>query len=288
MIRCKNKLGKHFYIAGMGKLFTEKKLLIIITAVAMLYSCQKVPVTGRSQLSFIPASEMQSMSYTNYKEFLGSNKISSNTAQTAMVKNVGVRIQQAVETYMAQHNLSSRLKGFQWEFNLVEDPAVNAWCMPGGKVVVYTGILPVVKDETGLAVVMGHEVAHAIANHGGERMSQGLITQMGGMGLALALQNKPSETQALFNTAFNVGSQVGILLPYSRLHESEADHLGLIFMAMAGYDPNEAVEFWKRMKSQSAGQKPPELLSTHPSDDKRIEDLRKEVPEAMKYYAKKN
>ena len=247
-------------------------------------SCQKVPVSGRRQLSIVPSSEMQSMSYSSYREFLGQNKLSTNSEQIAMVKRVGLRVQHAVEQYMSQNNMASRLKGFEWEFNLVVDPAVNAWCMPGGKVVVYTGIMPVVKDEAGLAVVMGHEIAHAIANHGGERMSQGLVTQLGGVGLALALQSKPKETQTIFNTAFNVGSQVGVLLPYSRLHETEADHLGLIFMAMAGYDPNESVEFWQRMQSQSKGGKPPEILSTHPSDEKRIRDLKKEIPEAMKYY----
>ena len=247
-------------------------------------SCQKVPLTGRRQLSIVPASEMQSMSYSNYKQFLGTNKLSGNAEQTAMVKRVGQKIQHGVEQYLAQNKLSSRLKGFEWEFNLVESPDVNAWCMPGGKVVVYTGIMPLVKNDAGLATVLGHEIAHAIANHGGERMSQGLVTEMGGMGLSLAMQNKPAQTQALFNTAFNVGSQVGVLLPYSRLHESEADHLGLIFMSIAGYNPNEAVEFWKRMQSQGGGQKPPELLSTHPADEKRIQDLKNELPEAMKYY----
>ena len=248
--------------------------------------CQKVPLTGRRQLSIVPASEMQSMSYTSYKQFLGSNKVSTNAEQTAMVKRVGPKIQHAIEKYLADNNLSSKLNGFQWEYNLVEDATVNAWCMPGGKVVVYTGIMPLVKNDAGLAVVLGHEIAHAIANHGGERMSQGLVTQMGGMGLSLALSNKPAQTQNLFNTAFNVGSQVGVLLPYSRLHESEADHLGLIFMAIAGYDPNESVEFWKRMQAQSNGQ-PPELLSTHPADKRRIADLQKQIPEALKYYHNK-
>lgn len=258
--------------------------VLLLVFVFYISSCQKVPLTGRRQLSIVPASEMQSLSYTSYKEFLGSNKLSQNAEQTAMVKRVGQNIQHAVEKYLGQNNLSSRLKGFAWEFNLVEDASVNAWCMPGGKVVVYTGIMPLVKGEAGLATVLGHEIAHAIANHGGERMSQGLVTEMGGMGLSLALANKPTQTQALFNTAFNAGTQVGVLLPFSRLHETEADHLGLIFMAIAGYNPNEAVEFWKRMQAQSSGQKPPELLSTHPADSKRIEDLKKELPEAMKFY----
>jgi len=247
-----------------------------------LFSCQQVAVTGRKQLNFIPASEMQSMSYTSYKQFLSSNKLSTDMQKTAMVKNVGQRIQKAVEQYMTQKNLSNQLKGFQWEFNLVDDPTVNAWCMPGGKVVVYTGILPVVQDEKGLAVVLGHEIAHAIANHGGERMSQQLAVQTGGLALSVALSEKPAATQQIFAQVFNVGSQIGVLLPFSRLHESEADHMGLIFMAMAGYDPNAAVSFWQRMKVKS-GQKPSEIMSTHPSDDRRIADIQKLMPEALSY-----
>jgi predicted Zn-dependent protease len=249
----------------------------------MVSGCAKVPVTGRTQLDLIPAAEMQSMSYSNYKQVLAQSKLSANAEQTEMVKRVGTRIKGAVEQYLAQNGMSSRLKGFQWEFNLIEDPTVNAWCMPGGKVVVYTGIMPVVQTETGLAVVLGHEIAHAIADHGGERMTQGLITQVGGAALSVALANKPQQTQAIFNQAYNVGTQVGVLLPYSRLHESEADHMGLIFMAMAGYNPAESITFWQRMKAQG-GQKPPQILSTHPADDTRIANLQKELPEAQKYY----
>ncbi|MBC7389765.1 MAG: M48 family metallopeptidase [Opitutaceae bacterium] len=263
-----------------------RKLFIFpVTILIVLSACSKVAVTGRNQLSFIPASEMQSLSYTQYQQFLSENKVSTDAQKTTMVKNCGQRIQKAVEQYMAQNNLSSQLANFKWEFNLVEDPTVNAWCMPGGKVVVYTGILPVVQDETGLAVVLGHEIAHAIANHGGERMSQELAVQTGGQALSVALAQKPALTQQLFLQSFAIGSQVGVLLPYSRLHESEADHIGLIFMAMAGYDPNVAVSFWQRMKAQG-GQKPPEFLSTHPADDKRIAAIQKEMPEAMRYYKK--
>ena len=260
-----------------------KFISCLAIAFLLLFSCQKVAVTGRRQLSFIPAGEMQSMSYTSYKDFLSQSKISTDAKKIAMVKTVGQRVQKAVEQYMAQNNLSQKLNGFQWEFNLVEDPAVNAWCMPGGKVVVYTGILPIVQDDKGLAVVLGHEIAHAIANHGGERMSQEMAVQTGGTVLAVALQSKPALTQQLFLSAFNIGSQVGVLLPYSRLHESEADKMGLIFMAIAGYDPATAVSFWQRMKAQG-GQKPSEIMSTHPSDDRRIADIQKAIPEAMKYY----
>ena len=206
--------------------------------------------------------------------------------QTKMVKNVGVRIQQAVETYMAQHNLKDRLNGFQWEFNLLESSTVNAFCMPGGKVAFYTGIMPICKDEIGIAVVMGHEVAHAIANHGGERMSQGLIQQMGGVAVAVALKDKPETTQQLALSAYGVGSNVFGVLPYSRLHETEADKLGLIFMAMAGYDPREAPNFWVRMSSGKT-QSTPEFLSTHPADETRIKGLNDYMTVALKYYKPK-
>jgi predicted Zn-dependent protease len=202
-----------------------------------------------------------------------------------MIKSVGQKIQHAVEQYMAENDLSDRLKDYKWEFNLIESPEINAWCMPGGKVVVYTGILPITQNEGGLAVVMGHEIAHAIAKHGDERMSQGLVTSLGGLALDTALKDKPEQTKQLWMTAYGVGAQFGVMLPYSRLHESEADHLGLIFMALAGYDPHIAVDFWQRMAKQG-GAKPPEFVSTHPSDEKRIREIQAEIPEAMKYYKK--
>jgi predicted Zn-dependent protease len=248
--------------------------------------CSTVPVTGRRQLDLVPDSQLMSMSYTEYGTFLKEHKLSSNAQATAMVKTVGQRIQQAVETYMAQNNLSDQLKGFQWEFNLVDDKQVNAWCMPGGKVVVYEGILPVTQNETGLAVVMGHEIAHAIAKHGSERMSQGLAQQLGGVALSVALQNQPQQTQNLFLTSYGVGSTLGIL-KYSRTQESEADRLGLIFMAMAGYDPASAIPFWERMASQGGGGGTPQFLSTHPSDATRIRDLNSHLPEAKRYYTQK-
>ena len=260
------------------------KILLPSMLLALLfYYCSTVPITGRSQLSLIPASEMNAMSFQQYDQFLQENKLSSSKSDIDMVKRVGVNIQKAVETYFKQNNLSKELAGYQWEFNLVESPEINAWCMPGGKVVVYTGILPLTKDETGLAVVMGHEIAHAIAQHGAERMSQGLLQQLGGVALTVALKDKPQETQNLFMTAYGVGTTVGVMLPFSRTQESKADRLGLIFMAMAGYNPNSAVDFWTRM-SQMGGQKPPEFLSTHPSDATRIADIKNELPEALKYY----
>lgn len=250
-----------------------------------LAACSSVPVTGRRQLSIIPQSQMLSMSFSQYGEFLKQNKLSTDSEKTAMVKRVGGRIQKAVEQFATMKGFSDRLAKYQWEFNLVESKDVNAWCMPGGKVVVYSGLLPVAQDETGLAVVMGHEIAHAVAEHGGERMSQGLLAQMGGVALSVALQDKPQQTQQLWMTAFGAGAQLGVILPFSRTHESEADHMGLIFMALAGYDPNAAVTFWQRM-SAVGGQKPPEFMSTHPSDATRIANIKKELPEALSYYKK--
>lgn len=259
--------------------------LAILFMLIVLETCSTVPLTGRRQLDLVPNSTMLSMSFQQYGQFLKENRVSSNAQQTEMVKSVGRRIQGAVEKYMAENNLRHQLDGYQWEFNLVESKEVNAWCMPGGKVVVYTGILPITKDENGLAVVMGHEIAHAVAKHGNERMSQGLLAEMGGVALSVALRDKPQQTQQLFMNAFGVGAQLGLLLPFSRVHESEADHLGLIFMALAGYDPHGAVTFWERM-AQQGETKPPEFLSTHPSDQTRINKIKAELPEALKYYQK--
>lgn len=261
------------------------RLAVFVLSLAMVATgCTKAPLTGRSQLSLIPAGEMLSMSYQQYDAFLKENPASKDAGETAKVKRVGVRIRNAVEEYFAANGMSSRLDGYSWEFNLVESEQVNAWCMPGGKVVFYSGIMPICQDETGIAVVMGHEVAHAVADHGNERMSQGLLAQGGAVLLARALEEKPEATQNLWMSAFGLGAQVGVLLPFSRTQESEADHLGLIFMAMAGYDPNAAVAFWQRMAAEGGG-KPPEFLSTHPSDQTRIRKIKENLPEAMKYYS---
>ncbi len=256
---------------------------IVLTTALLLAACSSVPVTGRKQLNLIPDSEMLAMSYREYGQFLQENPLSTDQEATAMVKRVGVRIQRAVERYFAENGMAEALRGYQWDFNLVESEDVNAWCMPGGKVVVYTGILPVTENETGLAVVMGHEIAHAVAEHGNERMSQALLTQYGAVALDAALQNEPEQTRGLWMTAFGVGSQLGVLLPYSRKQESEADHLGLVFMAMAGYDPNAAIPFWQRMAAGGGGA-PPEFLSTHPSDQTRIRGIQEHLPDALKYY----
>jgi len=250
-----------------------------------LAGCAEVDITGRKQFYIVPDSVMNSMSFQSYSEFMGKNTLSTDAKQVEQVKRVGKRIAEAVETFCQNRGCMDRLRGYEWEFNLVEDKAVNAWAMPGGKVVVYTGLLPVAQDETGLAVVMGHEIAHAFAKHGAERMSQGLLVNFGGMALSAALKERPEQTKNLFLKSYGVGTQVGIMLPFSRLHESEADRLGLIFMALAGYDPQAAVDFWGRMAaSKDDKDRPLEILSTHPANDTRIRDLKKHLPEAMSYY----
>lgn len=263
-----------------------KRIIIFSLLGLLLYACTRVAVTGRQQLNLVSNADIIPMANQQYDSVVRTAKLSTNQQQTAMVKNVGSRIQRAVERYMAENNASAELQGFDWEFNLIDDPkTVNAWCMPGGKVAFYTGIMPICRDEAGVAVVMGHEVAHAIANHARERMSQGLVANglLGTVGAALG-QN-PTLTKQIFYQAVGVGAQVG-MLKFSRQHESEADRIGLIFMAMAGYDPQEAPRFWERMSSQGGGGEPPEWLSTHPSHGTRIKDLNDAIPEAMKYYKK--
>ncbi len=258
--------------------------VLLLFCLSMLYSCTTVPVTGRSQLNLIPSESMLSMSYQQYDQFLKENKLSTNAVETERVKRVGRNIERAVVRYFAERNMSHHLRDYKWEYNLVESKELNAWCMPGGKVVVYEGLLPITVDDTGLAVVMGHEIAHAVAQHGNERMSQQLAMQLGGMALATAVASRPQQTQQLWMAVFGVGTQVGILLPYSRLHENEADELGLTFMAMAGYDPRKAVDFWERMSAAKSGQAPPEWLSTHPSDQTRMQRIKAIIPTVMKYY----
>ena len=256
---------------------------LLLAGTVLLPACSSVPITGRSRLNFIPDSEMFAMSYSQYDDFLQNHEISDDEESARMVQRVGTRIKDSVQRYFRQQGREEYLDGYEWEFNLIESEDVNAWAMPGGKVVVYEGILPVTKTETGLAVVMGHEVAHAVAQHGSERMSQVLLAQLGGMALSEALESKPEQTRSLWMSAYGLGAQVGVILPFSRTHESEADHMGLIFMAMAGYDPRESVDFWRRM-ADKGGPSPPEFLSTHPADDTRIRNLEELIPEAMKYY----
>jgi predicted Zn-dependent protease len=266
----------------------KHKFLIATVFVLMLSACSHVPITNRSQLNLLPESQMISMSLTEYHDFLTKNPPEpASDPDQQLVARVGQKVSAAVMKYMAQNKMSDRVAGYKWEFHAVYNKEANAWCMPGGKIVVYTGLLPITQDEPSLAFVMGHEIGHAIARHGNERMSQMLIAETGGLALDVALQNKSSETRAMFNTAYGAATTVGAILPYSRLHESEADKLGLIFMSIAGYDPHVAVGLWQRMAKATAGQgKPPEILSTHPSDQKRINDINAYMPTAMKYYKK--
>jgi predicted Zn-dependent protease len=268
------------------KIMTGRQLCVasLLSLIILTLSCTTVPITGRRQLNLIPAETMLSMSYQQYSEFFKANTLSSDEVSTQQIKNVGHRIQKAVEQYFEENGMAYKNREYDWEFNLVNNEAVNAWCMPGGKVVFYTGILPYTQNEDGIAVVMGHEIAHAVAAHGNERMSQMLAVQLGGIALTVALAQQPGETRELWMAAFGLGAQVGLLLPYSRLHEYEADRLGLTFMAMAGYDPNEAVRFWDRMAQQQDGKNVPEFISTHPSDDKRIAHIKEVIPEVMPYY----
>jgi len=262
-----------------------KKILVTGAIIgAIIIACQKNAITGRKSINLVPESEMISMSLTEYNKFLLENKpLPANNSKVILVRNVGTKIQYAVEKYYSEKGLSKELANFKWEFNVVEQDVVNAWCMPGGKVVVYTGLLPVTMDEPSLAIVMGHEIAHAIARHGTERMSQGMMVQFGGLILSTAIQQKPAVTQALFGQAYGLTTNLGVL-KYSRTHETEADKMGLVFAAMAGYNPEVAIGFWERMAKAGSGQKPPEILSTHPSDETRINTLKAFMPEALKYY----
>jgi predicted Zn-dependent protease len=252
--------------------------------VAVVWGCAEVPITGRQSLHLVPESELLTLSLQQYNDVLQKSKLSSDKQKVAMVRRVGNRVAKAAESFLAESGHQDLIKNFQWQFNLIEDDeTANAWVMPGGKAAVYTGILPFTKDETGLAVVLGHEVGHALANHGNERMSQGLLANMGGMALSAAISSQPQMTQELAMAAFGAGASIGVLLPYSRLQESEADHIGLILMARAGYDPRQAVPFWQRM-NKAPGSRPPELLSTHPAPETRIANLKALIPQAMAYY----
>ncbi len=264
-----------------------KKIILAVSlsglAALGLVACYKNPITGRSSVNLVSEGEMRTLAAQQYNTFLSQNPpVGAGSRDAEMVQRVGSRIASAVQSYLASKGQSDLVAGYQWQFNLVNNSQANAWCMPGGKVVVYSGIMPLVQNEAGLATVVGHEVAHAIARHGNERMSQELMAQAGGAALGVALANNSAQTQNIFNAVYGAGSQLGTLR-YSRKHESEADHMGLIFMAMAGYNPNEAISFWQRM-SAKGGQKPPEILSSHPSDATRINDIKRLIPEAMKYY----
>lgn len=270
-----------------------KKSLVVLLMIGVTVACQRVPLTNRRQILLVPNDQMLALSSSQYKQFIDtSNVVRSGDAE--MVRRVGGRIRRAVESYMNSNGLAARIQGFQWEYNLVQSNQVNAWCMPGGKIVVYSGILPYTQNEAGLATVLAHEVSHAIAQHGNERMSEGLVAngllQAGEIFAGIATSGKSQQTQAIFQQSIGIvgplAYQYGVGLPHSRKQESEADHLGLVFMSMAGYDPKESITFWNRMAQASAGKAPPVFMSDHPSDQRRIQDLQNELPEAQKYYAK--
>jgi len=261
-----------------------RQLAFLLSLSFFLFSCASVPVTGRQGLHLVPDSELTTMSYQEYNNVLKKSKLSTDMTKVSMVRRVGQSIATASEQLLDERGQGADIRNYKWEFNLIEDDkTVNAWCMPGGKIAVYTGLLPIAQDENGLAVVMGHEVAHAIAKHGNERMSQGLLTQFGAIGLSLALAGNPGVTSNIFMQAYGAGTQVGFLLPYSRIHESEADHIGLILMAKAGYDPRGAIVLWQRMNAKG-GSRPPEFLSTHPAPESRIRNIESLIPEAMQVY----
>lgn len=262
-----------------------RSIVAVILIAIFLPGCILNRVTGRKQLSLVQESEMQLMAVGQYNTFLAENKVLNpgSSKDAAMVDRVGARISNAITKYFKSQGKESVTEGYKWEFNTVESKEVNAWCMPGGKVVVYSGLLPVTQNETALAIVVGHEIAHAIAKHGSERMSQAMMQQLGGVALQVALSQKPQETQNLFMQAYGIGSTIGAVLPWSRQQETEADQYGLIYAALAGYNPQEAIAFWQRMAS-AGGANPPEFLSTHPSDETRMRKLKQFMPEAVKYY----
>lgn len=264
-----------------------RKYISLLFTVFLLFDCSTVPITGRKRINLVNDSQILPTSFSQYQGFLEKNKLSSNREMTNQVKDVGQRISAAVDRFMRANNMVTEADAYKWEFNLVEDKTVNAWCMPGGKVVFYTGIMPICDNENGVAAVMGHEVAHAFAKHGQERMTSAYGQQIGALLVALGSSNKNPQSQVIWNMAYGIGSSVG-MLAFSRTHETEADKLGLVFMIMAGYDGNEAAEVWVRMSKRAGKKGGPEFLSTHPSNERRIATLRAYLPEAQQLAAKFN
>jgi predicted Zn-dependent protease len=257
-----------------------------IIAGGLIFSCATNPFTGKSTLALVPDSQILPSAFAQYDQFLKENKVVTGTADANRVVTVGMKIKNAAEKWLNANGYQGYLKDYQWEYKLVDSKEVNAWCMPGGKIVFYTGILPITQNEAGMAVVMGHEVSHALLNHGQQRMSADVLTQLGAVGVGAAVGNQSATTQQIAMQAYGVGAQFGALLPFSRSHESEADKAGLTLMAIAGYDPEVAITFWQRMAAKSGGNAPPEFMSTHPSDSRRIANLKALIPEAKAQAAK--
>jgi predicted Zn-dependent protease len=260
------------------------KWVFSVALLAILISCATVPLTGRKQINLVGDSQINTSAAQSYRQLLSdpSTTVITGTSEAQSVKRVGDKLAVSIESFLKANGYGNQYS-FQWEFNLIQSKEINAWCMPGGKVAVYSGILPITRDDAGLATVMGHEIGHAIARHSAERISQQMAAQAGGAVVGVAASDKSQTTQTIVNQLYGVGGQL-VLLKYSRNQESEADRLGLIFMAMAGYDPNYAVLFWQRMAAQNKGGTPPEFLSTHPTDQTRIQEIKNRIPEAMKYY----
>ncbi|WP_292891191.1 M48 family metallopeptidase [Nonlabens sp.] len=261
---------------------------LLIALVFVLFSCKTNVFTGKKTLNFVPDSTLFPMAFTQYDQFLGENKVVTGTKESEMITRVGQKIKTAAQRWLNAIGEEKYLANYQWDYKLVQDETVNAWCMPGGKIVFYTGILPICQGETGVAIVMGHEVAHALANHGAQRMSASQVQALGAVGVAVGGQaaGASKESQQLINQAYGIGSQVGGMLPFSRAHETEADKIGLYLAAIAGYNPEEGARLWERMKSNNTGQAPPEFLSTHPSNDSRIANLKSLASEAIAEAAK--
>ena len=272
------RVNKSTIFAAIKLVRFMKKLLSLAMALLLLAGCSSVPLTGRKQVLLVSDQEVLSSSLTQYNDYIKTATKSSNATQTAMVTRVGQKIAAATEQYLKQNGLESEVKNFAWEFNLVKDDQVNAFCMPGGKIVVYEGLMKIIGSEDELAVVVGHEVAHAVAKHSNERMSQQLMAQYGAAILGQAVSNKSAAVQQVASTVYGVGAQYGVMLPFSRKHETEADYMGLVFMTMAGYNPDVALSFWKKMSASGSGATP-EFMSTHPSDATRIADIQKALPE---------
>lgn len=263
-----------------------KNSFIIVLTVILVCACKTSPFTGKKTLNFISNDNLFPTAFAQYNQFLSQNNVLTGTADANMVKNVGAKIAVAADRYLTAKGHPGYLTDYKWEYNLVQDNAVNAWAMPGGKIVVYTGILPITQSETGLAMVMGHELAHALADHGAQRMSAAQVQQIGAVGVAVAAGGQTQERQQQIMQYYGIGSTLAGTLPFSRKHETEADEIGIVIAAIAGYDPYEASKLWERMKAASGGEAPPEIMSTHPSNDTRIANLKAKAPFAVQEAAK--
>lgn len=263
-----------------------KQIFTLLLTVILVVSCKTSPFTGKKTLNFISNDNLFPLAFQQYDQFLANNKVLTGTPDANMVKNIGEKIAVAADRYLTAKGYPGYLKDYKWEYNLVEDDAVNAWAMPGGKIVVYTGILPITQSETGLAMVMGHELAHALADHGAQRMSAAQAQQIGAVGVAVAASGQSAQNQQAIMQYYGIGSTLAGTLPFSRKHETEADEIGIVLAAIAGYDPYEASKLWERMKAASGGEAPPEIMSTHPSNDSRIANLKAKAPFAVKEAAK--